>query len=365
MTREKRIIRTSIIGIVVNLILGGLKAVLGTLTGSVAIVSDAVNNLTDSSSSLITIIGTKLAQKRPDREHPYGHGRIEYLTSLTIGVIVVVTGIEMGIGSVKGIISPTPLHFSGLTIVILAITVATKVFLSIYTQRRGKLLTSGALTASGTDAMNDAIVSLFTIVSAVVFLLSGISIDAYAGVLISLFIIKTGLGTIRETINIIVGDRIDSSLRDQIIQTVESSESILSANDLIMHNYGPHTLIGSINVEVDHNKTVGELYGELHKLQIALYNRFHSLIVIGIYAVDKNSPTSRAVWEILSHYKDTEPHCLGCHGVVIDEKNRHIYCDTVLDFDCDRNQMEAKLKSQLKERFPDYDISVTIDSNFA
>ena len=208
--REKQIIQISVVGIITNLILAVVKIMIGFISGSIAIISDAVNNLTDSSSSLITIIGTKLAQKRPDEKHPFGFGRIEYLTSMIIGIIVIVTGIQMIISSVKGIFHPDTVDYNFWIIIVLLITVAAKTFLGTYTEKQGEKLNSGALVASGKDAKNDAIISSVTIISAIIYMITNFSIDSYSGLLISIFILKAGLEVLGDTINKILGEKIDA-----------------------------------------------------------------------------------------------------------------------------------------------------------
>ena len=190
--REKQIINISILGIIANLILAGVKIIIGVMSGSIAITSDAVNNLTDSSTALITIIGTKLAQKKPDKNHPFGFGRVEYLTSMIIGIIVLVTGFEMGLSSIKGIFNPSAVDYSWVILIVLFITVIVKTFLAAYIEKQGRKLNSGALIASGKEAKNDVLISVVTIISALVYMFTKLSIDSYAGLFISIFILKTG-----------------------------------------------------------------------------------------------------------------------------------------------------------------------------
>lgn len=363
--REKQIVNISVLGIITNLILAGVKIIIGLISGSIAITSDAVNNITDSSSSLITIIGTKLAQKRPDNKHPFGFGRIEYLTSMIIGIIVLVTGLQMVISSVKGIFHPDTVDYNLWILFVLLITVAVKTFLGTYIEKQGEKLNSGALVASGKDAKNDAIISSVTIVSAIIYMITQFSIDSYAGLLISIFILKAGFEVLKDTISKILGEKIDAEVKDRIYEVIQNSEYVLGAHDLILNNYGPNTNIGSINVEIDYKKTVGEIYPELHRLQMKIYQETHVYLVFGIYGVDKTSEISKKVWSILKDFKENEPHCLGCHGVVVDQKDKSIFCDVVLDFSCDRSEIKSRLEKMMKDKFNGYTIMVTIDSEFS
>lgn len=363
--REKQIINISILGIIANLILAGVKIIIGVMSGSIAITSDAVNNLTDSSTALITIIGTKLAQKKPDKNHPFGFGRVEYLTSMIIGIIVLVTGFEMGLSSIKGIFNPSAVDYSWVILIVLFITVIVKTFLAAYIEKQGRKLNSGALIASGKEAKNDVLISVVTIISALVYMFTRLSIDSYAGLFISIFILKTGFEVLKDTINKILGEKIDSEVKDKIFEIIQSSESILGVHDLILNNYGPNTNIGSINVEMDYKKTIGEIYPEIHKLQMKIYQETHVYLIFGIYGVDNTSEITKEVWRILKDFKQSEPHCIGWHGVVIDEKDKRIFCDVVLDFSCNRSEIKSRLEKIIKDRFKEYTIFVIVDSEFS
>ena len=199
MNREKVVIRTSIISILANIVLAGFKAFVGLLANSIAIISDAINNLSDALSSIITIVGTKLAGKKPDKEHPYGHGRIEYMTSLVVSAIVLYAGITALIESVKKIINPGKVDYSTITLVILIAGIIVKFVLGIYVKKKGKEFNSDSLVASGSDAFNDAILSISVLLSAIIYMVFDISIEAYVGVLVSVFIIKAGIDLIKES----------------------------------------------------------------------------------------------------------------------------------------------------------------------
>ncbi|WP_099467231.1 cation diffusion facilitator family transporter [Konateibacter massiliensis] len=365
LSRQSEIMRVSGTGIVTNVILAILKFFLGTISGSIAISSDAVNNLADSSSSLITMIGTKLAQKEPNEKHPFGYGRIEYLTSMIIAIIVLVTGAEMTITSVKNILEPQQVSYSTLTLVILFLTIFIKIGLGIYTKNAGKKLLSGALVASGADAQNDAVISAVALIAALVYRFTDVSIDAYAGTVISIFVIKTGYDVLRETLNQILGERGGRELSENIYEEIRAEKGILGVHDLILNNYGPNTYTGSINVEIDHDRTVEDIYPILHRLQVRIFQKFHAYLVFGIYAVNSASPISKRVWEILSEFEAQEKHCLGCHGIVVDEEQKQVFCDVILDFKCDRAALQEKVQNLLLAELPDYQVIVTIDTEFA
>lgn len=362
--RQKKIILISILGIFVNILLAVMKLILGMLSGSIAIISDAVNNLTDSSSSFITIIGTKLAQKEPNQNHPFGYGRIEYLTDLLIGIIVLTTGVETAVNSIKGIFTPTKINYTAIMLLLLGVTIFIKIGLGVYTKKFGKQLQSGALVASGIDSLNDAAVSSVTIISAVIYLITGKSIDAYAGILISFFIIKAGLEVLHQTLGKIVGERVDRELTEKIELLIKKETNILGVHDLILNNYGPSAYIGSINVEISYEKTAGEIYLLLHRLQVEIFKRLHVYLVFGIYAINDESKIAKRVSEIFENFEQQQPSCMGYHGIVIDDKERQIFGDVILDFKCDREALKKDVSKKIEKEFPQYQVFVTVDTMF-
>ncbi|MBQ1619649.1 MAG: cation transporter, partial [Oscillospiraceae bacterium] len=205
--RERTIIKTSVVGIATNVLLAAFKAVVGLLSRSIAVTLDAVNNLSDALSSVITIIGAKLGARQPDRKHPLGHGRVEYISSLLVAAIVLYAGITSLVESVKKIIHPEAADYSTVSLLIIAVAIAVKLVLGRYVKAQGEKVNSGALIASGSDASFDAILSASVLASAIIFLVWHISLEAYVGVVIAAFIIKAGIGMTTETLDDILGHR--------------------------------------------------------------------------------------------------------------------------------------------------------------
>lgn len=363
--RRKRIIGVSIIGIVTNLLLGALKAVLGILSGSIALVSDALNNITDSSSSLITIIGTKLAGKAPDKQHPFGHGRTEYLTSLLIGGIVFITGFQSLISSLKAIFYREEMSASTVTAIIIIATIVAKIALGTFTENSGKKYNSGALIASGADAKNDAIVSLVTLISTLIYMFTKISVDGIAGVIISIFILKTAYEVLSDTVKKILGERVDGDMVRGIKEIVRNTEGVINCFDLILNDYGPDFYTGSINVEIEDSRSIGEMYPILHEAQTKIYEKYNAFLVFGFYSVDVNDERYIKIKSLLKNYKENERHIINYHGIVIDEKENTIYCDITRDFDIKSESVIENVNRILKEEFPKYKIHVNIDTEFA
>lgn len=362
--RRKKIIGVSVTGIVTNLFLGVLKAVLGALSGSVALVSDALNNITDSSSSLITIIGTKLAGKAPDKQHPFGHGRTEYLTSLLIGGIVFLTGFQSLISSAKAVFHKEEMSTGVVTVIIIIATIVAKIALGTFTENSGKKYNSGALIASGADAKNDAIVSVVTLISTVVYIFTKISIDGIAGVIISIFILKTAYEVLSDTVKKILGERVDGDMVRGIKEIARNTEGVINCFDLILNDYGPDFYTGSINVEIEDNRSIGEMYPILHEAQTKIYDKYNVFLVFGFYAVDVKDERYKKIKALLQNYKDSERHIINYHGIVIDEKDMTIYCDITKDFDIVPETIIEDVNRILKAQFPQYDIHVNIDTEF-
>ena len=363
--RRKKIIGVSVIGIVANLLLGVLKAVLGLLSGSIALISDALNNITDSSSSLITILGTKLAAKAPDKQHPFGHGRTEYLTSLLIGGIVFLTGFQSLISSVKAVFNKEDINTDITTVIIIIATIAAKVLLGTFTENSGKKLNSTALIASGADAKNDAVVSVVTLISSILYMFAKISVDGIAGVIISVFILKTAYEVLSDTIKKLLGERVDGEMVRGIKDIVRNTEGVINCFDLILNDYGPDFYTGSINVEIEDDRSIGEMYPILHEAQTKIYNKYNVFLVFGFYSVDVDDERYIKIKSLLKNYKENERHIINYHGIVIDEKDKTIYCDITRDFDITSETVIENVNRILKEEFPEYNIHVNIDTEFS
>ena len=257
--REKVIVQTSIIGILTNVLLVAFKMTVGLISNSIAVILDAINNLSDALSSVVTIVGAKLAGKAPDKKHPLGYGRIEYLTSMIVSAIVLYAGITSVVESIKKIIHPEKAEYSFVSIVIIAVAVILKLLLGTFVKKRGKKVNSGALVASGSDALFDAILSTSVLASALMYMFFSVSLEAYVGVVISLFIVKAGIEMLIETLDDILGKRADKELVQKIKSLITEEKEVRGAFDLVISNYGPNKNIASIHVELPDTMTVEEV----------------------------------------------------------------------------------------------------------
>ena len=364
-TRDGIISTTSVLGIITNALIAIGKVIVGLLASSIAIVSEGVNNASDALTSVLTLVGTKLARKHPDAKHPFGYGRIEYLTSLVISILILVTGIEMLINAVKLIFEPEELSITVLSLVIVAASAVIKFFLGIYTIRMGKKAESGALEAVGLDCRNDSFVSLVTILSAVVFLVFHVSIDAYVGILTSLLIIKAGLEILKDTLSELIGRPGEKDLAIQIYNEILKTEGVLGAADMMLHNYGPEAYSGSVNIELDHEKTVEEIYQTIHRLQLRIMHEYKVTMVFGIYAVDNDHDEVRKLRKEIGQYVKNTEHVKSFHAIYLEPGTDRLYCDLIVDYDLkDWDALRTDFTDYMKKLYPDRELELTVETEF-
>ncbi len=354
MDRSQDIIRTSWIGIIANVLLAGFKATIGILASSVAIVMDAVNNLSDALSSVITIVGTKLSQRPADRKHPFGFGRIEYFSAIIIAVIVLSAGITSLIESVKKIFDPTEPSYTTTTLVVIAV------------KRKGEQLKSDALIASGSDALFDAVITLATLISAGVMLLWGVSLDGILGALISIVIIKAGIEMLASPVNELLGTSISAELTKQIIKEVSDFEGVHGVFDLILHNYGPDVKIGSLHINVYDTMSAHDIHGLTRKITMQMIERHGIIMTVGVYAVatgkNRHAELQTQVMQTLATHKDI----VQVHGFYYSEKDQMLSVDVVPDISVhDEAAFVAKLTSEIQPLVPGMQVIIVVDHNYS
>ena len=364
-TREGVISATSILNVSVNLIVALFKIIVGALASSIAIISEGVNNATDALTSVMTFIGNKLANKKRDAKHPFGYGRVEYLTNLIISLIILVSGIELLIRSIKLIIHPEKLNISFFSLFVVAVTAIVKFLLGTFTISEGKRVSSDALEAIGKDCRNDSFISLATIISALVFLFTNKSIDAYAGVFTSSMVIRAGYEILSSTVSELLGQPADHELVSKLYREIRQTDGVINAVDMVLHNYGPEIYSGSCNLEIDHKKSLGEVYDILHALQMKIMYEYHIAMVFGLYAVDKDSRISKKLHKQIAEYVKAHEHIKSYHAIYFDKHSDKLYCDLVVDYEIhDFDEVIRDFTSYLKELYPDRDIIVNIDTEF-
>ena len=366
-SREKTIIRTSIVGIVANVFLAAFKAVIGLMTNSIAIVLDAVNNISDAGSSLITIVGTKLAGREPDKRHPFGYGRIEYLSAMIISVIVLYAGIASFVESVKQIIHPETPDYNTVSLIIVAVAVVVKILLGRYVKRVGEQVNSDSLINSGQDATLDSVISASTLVAAGIFLIFHVSLEAWLGAVISVVIIKSGLEMLKDTISKLLGEKNDPEVAKSIKQTVIGFPDVQGAYDLVLNNYGPDTWNGSIHIEVPDTYSADQLDRLIREIQMEVYQKHQVILTaIGVYSVNTKDEevieTRRKVGQIVFSH----PHIKQIHGFYLVKEEKTMRFDIVVSFDAkDRRALYSEVVSDVQKAFPDYTLQVVMDTDYS
>lgn len=361
--RDAVIVRTSVIGIIANIFLAAFKAAVGIFSNSIAVVLDAVNNLSDVLSSVVTIAGTKLAGKKPDKKHPLGYGRVEYLSAMIVAAIVLYAGITSLVESIKKIINPETPDYSAVSLIIIGSAVFVKIFLGIYVKKKGQSVNSGSLIASGSDALFDAILSASVLVSAIIFMLTGISLEAYVGVLISAFIIKSGVEMLAETLDEILGKRVDRDYLAKIRKTICEDELVTGAYDLILHSYGPEKYIGSVHVEVPDTLTANEIDVMERRIAGNVYQKHGVLMAgIGIYSVNHDNEEIGEMRKTISEIIMSHEGALQTHGFFVDMENKTINFDVIIDYGFDkREELFEHIYDDVRKAYPDFEIYMNLD----
>lgn len=364
--RSKKIVRTSIVGIAANLGLVAVKAVVGLFANSISIIMDAINNLSDALSSVITIVGTKLAQKKPDAKHPYGHGRIEYVTSLVISIIILVAGSAAIAESVINIFNPREVKFEIYSVILIAIAVVVKIVLGLYFRHQGKKLNSEALKGSGVDALFDALLSLGTLISIVVMLVWKVNIEGYIGAIIGAFMIKSGIDVLRNSLSNIIGERTSKETAEAIKHLVCQNDAVLGAYDLIVNNYGPDRGIGSIHIEVDDKLTAKEIHPLTRNIAAQVYKEFGIIMTVGVYASNSSDSEIVKIRDAIRTEVLSRPTIKQMHGFYCDQELKTITFDVIVDFkDKDAPKLIEEIKKNLGEQFPDYHFYIVEDKDFS
>ena len=355
--------RTSVIGILANIVLVIFKALVGFASGSIAIILDAVNNLTDALSSVITIVGTKLANRAPDKGHPVGHGRMEYLTTMLVAVVILYAGVTALMESVKKILHPEAASYNVVTLLVLVLAIAIKLSLGRYVRVKGKAVESGALEASGLDAMYDAIISLSVLITALLYIASGISLEAWVGVVIALFIIKSGFEMIGAAVNSMMGARVSGKLSKAVKATVAEEPGVMGAYDLFLNDYGPGNYYGSVHVEVPETMTADEIDHLSHNIQERVLKR-HGIVIttVGVYAYNTTNEEAINMRETVRKLVMVHKGVIQMHGFYANHEEKMIHFDVIISFNVkDRESLRQHIVADVERRYPGWHVYTNLD----
>ncbi|MBM7870340.1 cation diffusion facilitator family transporter [Clostridium pascui] len=362
----------SIIGIVVNAILFGVKLVVGIISGSISVTADAFNNLSDATSSVITMLGFKLASKPADEEHPFGHGRIEYLSGLIVSFMVLLVGFEFVKSSYARIINPTPVKFEVIPFILLVLSIFTKVWLSRFNNYIGKTINSSALQASSMDALGDVFSSSGVALSLLLSKWITLPIDGYIGMLVSLFILYSGYSLIKETLDPLLGTTPDSDLVEKITSSLLSYEYITGTHDLIIHNYGPNKFIATVHAEVPQDISIVKIHDVIDRAEKEISEKLNVVLVVHMDPINTNDEevtyARGEVESIITKYSMIKS--LHDFRMVGEGDTKNLIFDIVVCYtqkltDQFIEEIKSNLNKDIKNIHPHYNAIITIDRDFA
>ena len=364
--REKSIIKTSFVGIGGNVLLVAGKVVVGVFAHSISIITDAVNNLTDAMSSIVTIVGTKLSNKRPDKKHPFGHGRVEFITSAIIAMIIFIAGFLAIYESITSLINHDEPEYSIYSFIVISIAIAVKVFLGVFFRIMGKKHNSDVLKASGLDALLDVVLSIGTLIGAIVSYTTGVHLEGYIGIAIGLFILKTAIDVFRESASKIVGERTDKEFVEKMTEDILNVEGVYGVYDLIVNNYGVDRNIASVHVEVADDMTAKQIQILERNIAYLCYDKYHTIMTVGVYAKNEGTIESKAIKEQIEHVLDRHPEVIQMHGFYVDEDTSTINFDIIVSLDCKNEQEIYKaVHDEIHDMLPEYHVHIVLDRDFS
>lgn len=364
-SRSGVIVMTSLFSIMVNAAMAALKIIIGLLANSIAVIAEGVNNATDSLAAIITIAGAKVSRRQPTPQHPFGFGRAEYLTSLLIATVIIVTGIQFLIGSAKLFFHPVQLKTNAIVVSVIAVSAIIKLLFGRYTIRQGRRIDSTLLAGVGQDCCNDSLVSGVTIVSALFFMLTGISIDAIAGMITSLYVVKTGLDLLMSTVDSLLGVAASRQLAQRIYEEIRKTPGIINAADMKIHDYGPGQYSGSVNIELDHDSKLGDVYEITQPLQQRIQREFGVTMVFGVYAVDNDHEIVQKVRLLINDFVKSHDHVLSYHALYIPPDHQQIFCDLLVDHTLrDTEALRRDFLAMIHGHYPQYRVELVIETEF-
>lgn len=364
--RERGITVASLKGIGGNTVLVIVKLIIGLASNSIAIILDAVNNLTDALSSVLTIAGTKLAGREADKEHPFGHGRIEYLTTMAIAFIILSAGVLSLQESIEKILHPVESVFTIPTLIIIAVAIIIKIGMGLYFQKQGRRWNSGALSASGVDALYDAVITGATLISSLLIYFIHINIQGYVGALIGLFIIKAAVDILRDMYNRLLGVRAKDTLVRDLKETIGAHDEVQGVYDLILNSYGPGQTIGSAHITLPETMVMADVHPLTRHLSMEIYKKFGIIMTIGAYAQNESNLMVYEMQQQLERILSFHPHVVQMHAFYVDCQKKIVYYDLILDFDAENPQdILQRVKAAFQKKYPDFKQEALLDIDFS
>ena len=355
-------------GIVLNIILFAIKYFAGIISGSIAVTADAFNNLSDAGSSVITLVGIRMASKKPDRDHPFGHGRMEYLSGLAVSVIIILVGVELFRSSIDKIMNPSEVDTSIVAIVILVISIAVKCYMFFYNRSIGKKINSAGMKATALDCIGDAVATGVVLVSTVVSHFTQLQIDGWCGLLVSAFIVYAGIRSVKETVNPLLGMPPEKEFLEQIEDIVMSYDKIIGIHDLIVHDYGPGRIVVSLHAEVDGKEDVFELHDMIDNAERKLGDELGCTAVIHMDPIETDNEVTNEIKEKIAQAMAEFDEKITIHDfrVVPGTSHTNVIFDAVVPHEIKKTDMEIsnEISDFISEKFTHYNAVVNIDRPF-
>lgn len=348
--RQKYGTLSSIVGIICNVLLFLIKYAMGTLSHSISIVSDAFNNLSDCAGCLVTLLGYKMASKPADKNHPFGHGRMEYLTSLIIAALIIFVGIELLKNSVEKIINPVEIRFSFAVLISLVFSIAVKLWMAVFNVELGKKINSSVLTATAKDSKSDVIATSATLIALICSLFTALPVDGVMGLLVSVFILKSGYDIVKDTVDELLGKPADPEIINHIKEYVLKNDKIIGIHDLIIHSYGPGNMIGSCHVEVKSNESFTEVHDIVDSIEREIHNNLNILMTIHMDPIEVNDMLTNKCKKLVNNIIHSIDSSLDLHDfrIVSGESHTNLIFDLVVPFECKYSNEELKQKIDMQ-----------------
>lgn len=369
--RQKYGFLCGIVGIFFNIFLFAIKILAGIISKSIAVVADAFNNLSDAAASIVTVFGFKVSSKKADKDHPFGHGRLEYVSALIVSILIILMGIELLKSSVDAIKNPKVLQTSFYAILILIISIVVKLYMFIYNNNIGKKISSMAMQATGKDSLNDVISTfavLLVIVVYKIFPSIKVPLDGIAGIIVACFVLKSGIESIIETVDPLIGLPADKEFVKEVEKEILSFKPICGIHDLIVHDYGPGRMIISLHAEVPGDKNIFEIHDVIDLAEVSVSKKFNCMVTIHMDPIDINNPERDVIKDIVTNElkklgKDFTMHDL---RIVPGESHTNVIFDIVKPYECEYsdNEVIEKISSKIKEYKANYNSVIHIDSPF-
>lgn len=367
-TRKKAGFLSSTVGIVCNIILFVSKFIIGTIANSVAIISDAFNNLTDCLSCIITMFGYNLASKPADKEHPFGHGRMEYFTSLIIAVFIIIVGFEFFKTSLSRILNKENIDVTYFTIIVLVLSILLKFWMYLFNKKMSTIFNNQAMMATSYDSLSDAMTTSITLIGSIISLFTSFPIDGVIGLIVSGLIIKTAISIIKDTLDELLGKPADKETTQQLLDIVMSHQGILGVHDLMIHNYGPNNMIASLHAEVDAKQNVLEAHDTIDNIEKEIFEKMKIMTTIHLDPIETDNIQLNQYKTIVSKVLNEIDPELSFHDfrMVVGQTHTNLIFDVIIsDKYRDKNQMlKEKIDEQLKLIDNKLETVITFDSQF-